>query len=196
MSWMLLAALSIGLNGPGAASLRQTPEGLVEEPAVPVQESREISADDAAQGIRPFAVINARARYVHIGIDNDGPRQVFTYLDRHSIRPGAGTLLAWETIIYNYQAALLPRGTREVKMLAEYDCARRRFSVLQAVNYSATGTVLSSERGPASYFEYVVPDSVGDDIRRFLCNEPPRGPLRGLDDPRVDANARMRPYVR
>lgn len=63
----------------------------------------------------------------------------------------------------------LPQKHASAKYLYEVNCDTATMRRLSAVTYDATGNVLTSVRSPESEHEPVVPDSIGEAIKREVC---------------------------
>lgn len=60
------------------------------------------------------------------------------------------------------------------KALVEMDCSGKRHRFLTGMLYSESGTPISSYTPSYAKWDYVIPDTVGESMYKFVCNRYPR----------------------
>jgi len=60
------------------------------------------------------------------------------------------------------------------RMLDEMDCSGKRYRTLTATAYSKSGNPIGSDTPPYAEWSYVIPDTIGENLYKFVCNRYPR----------------------
>lgn len=114
--------------------------------------------------------------YVTTGSDGN-PRFVRTFDGEKPVRSASGNIMIWrkETgdiyfINDNGQKELVKNG-KDIQKI-EIDCRKRKVKLMSSYVYDSTGKVLDSMNFENfTSWDDVVPDSVGETILIFVCNE-------------------------
>lgn len=61
-----------------------------------------------------------------------------------------------------------------VKVLEEMDCSGKRYRFLTITVYSKSGNSIDSGTPSNTEWSYVIPDTVGENAYKFVCNRYPR----------------------
>ena len=60
------------------------------------------------------------------------------------------------------------------RMLDEMDCRGKRYRTLTATAYSKSGNPIGSDTPSYAKWNYVIPDTIGENLYKFVCNRYPR----------------------
>lgn len=60
------------------------------------------------------------------------------------------------------------------KSLEEMDCSGGRRRILSITAYSKSGKSIVSDTSPYAEWSYVIPDTIGENLYKFVCNRYPR----------------------
>lgn len=61
-----------------------------------------------------------------------------------------------------------------MKMLKEMDCSGKRLRNLTITGYSKSGNAINSYTPSYAEWSYVIPDTTGENMYKFVCNRYPR----------------------
>ncbi len=61
-----------------------------------------------------------------------------------------------------------------IKALEEMDCSGKRHRTLTLTRYSKSGNSIGSDTPSYAEWRYVIPDTVGESVYKFVCNRYPR----------------------
>ncbi|HFC8510928.1 TPA: surface-adhesin E family protein [Neisseria subflava] len=61
-----------------------------------------------------------------------------------------------------------------IKALEEIDCSGKRRRALTATSYSKSGNSIGSYTPSYAEWSYVIPDTLGENMYKFVCNRYPR----------------------
>lgn len=104
--------------------------------------------------------------------------RIVFYYDAESItRPSREIVRVWEKRIYTEKGIIdavkeLGKKYKDMsfkRVLYEFHCADKKVNILSQVWYSKDGEVLNQDSYGTPHWQFVIPDSVGDNLYRRLC---------------------------
>jgi len=83
---------------------------------------------------------------------------------------------AWFETRYAKPKKMISNGKfyNTAKALEEMDCSGKRFRALTVTWYSESGNPIGSYTPSYAEWRYVIPDTVGESMYKFVCNHDPR----------------------
>jgi hypothetical protein len=110
-------------------------------------------------------------------VDSNDKSILFANLD--TIDRSGNYVKVWTTMIFaTPQASKIDL----VKIYARYDCAEKRSMTLSGIGYDSDMN-LTKNYSLSGVWNYVVPDSFGDSMMKFVCNPNPKiDPIDKADD--------------
>ncbi len=105
--------------------------------------------------------------WVVTGITMSGENPGVMFVDKSSIRPHAGYVHAWATMIM-----MKPfDGAYKNTHLDEVDCADKRSRIIQGISFDKDNRVVETSAIPSAW-SYAAPESINEAIIDFECGVP------------------------
>jgi hypothetical protein len=119
------------------------------------------------------------AEWVSVGHTNAAE----VFVEKTTITPKGAKLKVWAKWVYVkprvVPGSIPPKLFKSAQSLSFYDCAERKSASIQEIHYSEKngGTTLKSESilDSLAIFEEIAPDSIGESILQFACQQASKG---------------------
>lgn len=112
------------------------------------------------------AAPSSAANWVRHGSSTSGAG---VFIDSASIIRNGGVIGVWIKFDNSTLTARKPTDPTKVLNHFEFKCLTKELRITDAVEYDAQGGNTATEGSPATPFRPFIPDSIGEEVGRFVC---------------------------